>query len=205
MASAATAKAAHLQPEDWIRAAFARLSSDGTESVRVEILARDLGVSKGSFYWHFRDRENLTQEMLARWEQEEIHGIEAAADDQAAAARWARFVERAANAQRARLEVALRAWARRDERVAKSLAAIEKKKARFIADVLRDIGFTPASAESWSELVLLVCLGWHDLATRNSEFQLASRTLGEFLSELVLAASARAADASAHSSSGLRS
>ena len=45
-----------------------RLAEHGVESVRVEVLARDLGVSKGSFYWHFRDRGELLEKLLARWE-----------------------------------------------------------------------------------------------------------------------------------------
>ena len=42
-----------------------RLARHGIESVRVEVLARDLGVSKGSFYWHFRDRSELLEKLLA--------------------------------------------------------------------------------------------------------------------------------------------
>ena len=90
-----------------------------------------------------------------------------------------------------RLEVALRAWARGDERVAARIAAVEKRKSRLIADVLREIGFTEAAAGSWSELVLLICLGWLDRATRDRQFELAGRSLGELLSEFILAASAR--------------
>ena len=72
MATATALKASPLQPDDWIRAAFARLSTEGIESVRIELLARDLGVSKGSFYWHFQDREELLAKMLDRWEGDEI-------------------------------------------------------------------------------------------------------------------------------------
>src|SRR6202522_88496 len=77
MASASPAlKTSPLQPEDWIRAAFARLASEGIEAVRVELLARDLGVSKGSFYWHFQDREELLGRMFDRWEKEEIDWLD---------------------------------------------------------------------------------------------------------------------------------
>src|SRR5271155_404861 len=58
MATATALKSSPLQPDDWIRAAFARLSTEGIESVRIELLARDLGVSKGSFYWHFQAGED---------------------------------------------------------------------------------------------------------------------------------------------------
>jgi len=194
MASPAPApiRSSPLQSQDWIRAASVRFSQDGVEAVRIELLARDLGVSKGSFYWHFRDREDLLNSVLADWEREEIAWLEEASSFQRSpAARWARFVERGAEPQRGRFESALRGWARRDDRVSSRVASIEKERAIYIAGVLREVGFTPEAADAWSELALLVYLGWLDRATRDPEFRLASPGLGEFLSQLVLAASAR--------------
>jgi AcrR family transcriptional regulator len=195
MASAPALKSSPLQPDDWIRAAFARLSTEGIESVRIELLARDLGVSKGSFYWHFQDREELLAKMLDRWESDEIEWLDATVVTPGAAARWAQFIEHCADPGRARVEAALRAWARRDERVASRISSIEKKRTKHIASVLRDIGFTPELAESWAEIALLVYLGWLDRATRDLEFQVAGRSLGESLSDLILAASDRSTPA----------
>jgi AcrR family transcriptional regulator len=193
MASPSPIRVPSLQPDDWIRAAFARLSAQGVESVRVEILARDLGATKGSFYWHFKDREDLLSRMLLQWEEEETRWLEEAREaNSGAAARWAVFVERSANPDRARLEVSFRAWARRDECIAGHIATIEAKRRAHIASVLRDVGFTPSSAERWSEVALLVYLGWMDRATRDPGFQLTGRGLGEFLSDLILAASSPA-------------
>jgi AcrR family transcriptional regulator len=194
MASAAPApiKPTPLQPLDWVRAAIARLSQEGIEAVRVEVLARDLRVSKGSFYWHFRDREDLLNSMLAQWEGDETAWLhQAAGGEKSAAARWATYVERSSEVQRCRFEAALRAWARCDDRVAVRVAIIEKGRREFIAEVLQDVGFAPRSAESWADLAQLVYLGWLDRSTRDAEFRLSGRGLGEFLSELVLAASAR--------------
>jgi AcrR family transcriptional regulator len=193
MASVAPArsKPAPLQPSDWLRAASARLSQQGIEAVRIEGLARELGVSKGSFYWHFRDREDLLNSLLAHWEYEETSWLrEAASGEKSAATRWATLVERNSNAQRCRFEAALRSWARCDDRIAIRIAAIEKGQREFIADVLQDVGFATRAADSWADFAQLVYLGWLDRSTRDAEFRLAGRGLGEFLSELVLAASA---------------
>jgi len=179
-----------LHRDDWLKAAFARLSDLGVEAVRVEVLARDLGVSKGSFYWHFRNRIDLLERMLARWQEEELHSMDPA-EELSAASRWARFVQRTADPGRVRIEVALRAWARRDELVAREVAAVERRRLALIATVLRDVGFTQAAADAWSQVALLVSLGWLDRTTRDRQFQLAGRGLGEFLSQLVLAASSR--------------
>jgi AcrR family transcriptional regulator len=193
MASASPVRESPLQPDNWIQAAFLRLTAQGVEAVRIEILARDLGATKGSFYWHFKDREDLLSRMLLQWEGEETQWLEEAREVKSgAAARWARFVERSSNADRARLEVSFRAWARRDDVIASHVAAIEANRRAHIVSVLRDVGFTPSTAEKWSEIAMLVHLGWMDRATRDPEFQLSGRGLGEFLSDLILAASAPA-------------
>jgi AcrR family transcriptional regulator len=56
--------------EDWLRAARLALLKGGVQAVRVERLSRDLHVTKGSFYWHFKDREELLELLLREWEEE---------------------------------------------------------------------------------------------------------------------------------------
>jgi AcrR family transcriptional regulator len=191
MAAAAPIRPSPLQPEDWIQAGFSQLSAHGVETVRVEILARNLGATKGSFYWHFKDREELLLRLLLRWENEEERWLEETAELQSgAAARWARFVARCADPERARLEAAMYAWSRQEERVAGCVATIETKRRAHVVSVLRNVGFTLSAAEKWSEVAWLICLGWMDKTTRDPEFRLAHRELGGFLSDLILAASA---------------
>jgi AcrR family transcriptional regulator len=199
MATPAPFRASPLQPNDWIRAGIVQLAREGVESVRVEVLARELGVSKGSFYWHFRDRDELLMQILQSWENSEAEWLSAEESGQTekgnAAIRWARFVERSADPERIREEIGVRTWARRDERVALRVADVEKRKVRVIANILADVGFACDAAESWSEMVCLVYSGWLDRSARDGEFRLAGKGLGELLSELVLAASAKATSA----------
>ena len=56
--------------EDWLKAARLALLHRGAAGVRVEVLARALGVTKGSFYWHFHDRRELMEALLREWEEE---------------------------------------------------------------------------------------------------------------------------------------
>lgn len=56
--------------DDWTYAALAALARSGVSAVAVGPLARELGVTRGSFYWHFRDHEQLLVEALERWERE---------------------------------------------------------------------------------------------------------------------------------------
>jgi AcrR family transcriptional regulator len=52
---------------DWIEAAIAMLAEDNVEALRVDTLAEKLGVTKGSFYWHFKGREDLLSGVLDAW------------------------------------------------------------------------------------------------------------------------------------------
>src|SRR3954471_16809595 len=65
-----TRTADRLRPEDWTKAALAAIADKGTANVSVERLARELGATKGSFYWHFKDRPALITAALDRWEHE---------------------------------------------------------------------------------------------------------------------------------------
>src|SRR5829696_5322648 len=63
-------RAGALKAEDWVAAARAAMAEGGIDAVAVEPLARRLGVTKGSFYWHFKDRKALLKATLERWEKE---------------------------------------------------------------------------------------------------------------------------------------
>jgi AcrR family transcriptional regulator len=62
--------ARELGKQDWLRAARLALLKGGVEALKVERLARDLRVTKGSFYWHFKDRGELCELLLREWEEE---------------------------------------------------------------------------------------------------------------------------------------
>ena len=64
----------NLDRERWEQAALAALERGGLAAVAVEPLARELGVTKGSFYWHFRTRHDLIAATVARWERDHVDG-----------------------------------------------------------------------------------------------------------------------------------
>ena len=66
---------ARLSAEDWAQAALDQIAEQGVASVAVEPLARRLGVTKGSFYWHFPSRDALLQAALERWESVEQEAV----------------------------------------------------------------------------------------------------------------------------------
>ena len=86
-AAAQSPRTARLSAEDWAQAALDLVAEQGVAAVAVEPLARRLGVTKGSFYWHFPSRDALLQAALERWEaieQESVFGsLEAVPDPRA--------------------------------------------------------------------------------------------------------------------------
>lgn len=79
-----TERNGRLSAEDWAQAALDMIADQGVAAVAVEPLARRLGVTKGSFYWHFPSRDALLAAALERWEaveQETVFGqLEAVSD-----------------------------------------------------------------------------------------------------------------------------
>jgi len=127
---------ASLTPEAWIDAATAVLVDQGIDHVRVDVLAGQLGVTRGSFYWHFRDREDLLRRVLQAWRERATEALtsrlEHAHDDPREQLRdliSLPFRGRAAT-RAARIELAIRAWARRD---AMARAAVDEADASRIA------------------------------------------------------------------------
>ncbi len=65
-----TGRAGFLTAEDWVRAAVGAIEEGGVGAVAVEPLAKKLGVTKGSFYWHFENRDALLRAVLEWWQRE---------------------------------------------------------------------------------------------------------------------------------------
>ena len=141
-------------PDDWIRAAHRILESRGIDAVRVEVLAKEMSVTKGSFYWHFRDRPDLLQRMLTAWRDAATEQIIHRFESRELSARelirdLLSLPFRGESAkQAAAIELAIRAWARRDEAARAVLDEVDKKRLTYIAECFRALGFSAAESKS---------------------------------------------------------
>lgn len=184
--------AARLARRDWVRAAVDILSLKGVDSVRVEVLAKKLNISKGSFYWHFKDRRDLLEAVLDEWEMRQSDWNAESEGVLNAVERWARLFEFLSQPDYARLEMAISSWARQDEKVALRVAKADRKRVAYLARVFREIGFTTSQAAEWANAAMLIYLGWMDRMTRAVPQDESDAPLAELLSRFVLAASALA-------------
>ena len=70
-----TSAASRLGPDAWIDAAYKLFETGGIKAVRVDPLSKTLGVTRGSFYWHFEDRDALLRAILKRWCNEQTEQV----------------------------------------------------------------------------------------------------------------------------------
>ena len=147
--------------EDWIRAALLALAEGGTPAVAVEPLAGRLGATKGSFYWHFRDRADLIEAALATWERtatdEIIAELETVADP---VERLRRCLEIAMALEEDEYPDVRLLPSAGDPVVAPVAARVQEKRLAFLARCFRDMGFAPAESRRRAELAYSVYLGW---------------------------------------------
>ena len=137
-----------LEREDWISAGLRALAADGVEAVRVERLAAALKVTKGSFYWHFKDRPALLAALLDAWKaratQDVITTVDAGATDPLQRLR-ALFALTVPND--GRLDLAVRAWAAQDVTAQAALDEIDARRLGYLETQFLALGF-PAPAAS---------------------------------------------------------
>ena len=144
-----------LTKDDWLRAAMERLRTRGIGGVRVLPLAKELGVSRGSFYWHFEDRDDLLRSMLDWWDREMTDSVIQLADQHRGSPkeRLMAVAEDVVRSQRNRYEAAIRTWAEGDKRAAKTLRRVVHKRLDYITGLFREAGFSPADARARGDLL----------------------------------------------------
>jgi AcrR family transcriptional regulator len=165
-AAAPAVEGPRLTRDAWLDAAFTAVVEGGFGDVRVLLLADRLGVTRGSFYWHFADHAGLMQALLARWRAQEEAGLAyvAAMDtghprsllDQLLDHALKRGGKRLANT---RFELALRGLARRDEAVANLLHHIDVARVKAFEGLFLRIGIAEQEARELATMFYLGVVG----------------------------------------------
>ncbi|MEW1912766.1 TetR/AcrR family transcriptional regulator [Kitasatospora sp. NPDC085895] len=150
--------------DDWTMAALRALARGGVAAVAVDVLAKELGVTRGSFYWHFDNREALLVAALEAWERrtttELVEAVRAEPDP------WVRarvlFAEALGGEKIAGLEPALVAQTAHPA-VAAVVTRVTRTRLAFLAEVFAGIGHDPQSARHRSLAAYAAYLGWLEL------------------------------------------
>lgn len=182
------AEAIRLTPDDWLDAAFEAVVEGGFDNIRVLAIADGLGVTRGSFYWHFTDHPALVAALLLRWRErqasadrllEAIHSDDPRADlqrvlDAALARGGADFKEM-------RFELALRDLARRDAEVSRLLIEVDESRRALLESKFQRLTGDARSAAELAVLFYLAIAGAHQALARTP----AMPRLGELLRHII--------------------
>jgi AcrR family transcriptional regulator len=136
---------------DWAEAALQLIAEAGLSALTVDTLARRLGVTKGSFYWHFKSRQELVEAAIGRWEQkattENIAGLSAVADPRQ---RLWLMIDASTQAPRARSVYAALAEGAAEPTVRRVLNRVASARIGYLETCYRELGLTPAQAKARS-------------------------------------------------------
>lgn len=155
------ARGPRLSRERWVDAALTLLAEGGRGAVQVEPLARRLRVTKGSFYWHFRDLGELLDASLRRWEDVETLAIKerVEAGGGTAVERLRRLFTIALGRRAVALEVALRQWAGSDRRARAAVARVDRRRLGYLSALFAEACLAAEEAQARGFLAYAVLFG----------------------------------------------
>jgi AcrR family transcriptional regulator len=161
-----------LSSEDWIEAALSVLVQDGIEAVQITTLARQLQVTRGSFYWHFDSREALLDALIAEWRARNTGVmVEAIADtpslDDGILALFAVWVDHTRFDPA--LDQAIRYWARHDEALRKTVKAEDSARVAAIAGFFTRHGFHQPEAFIRARVIYFTQISYYALRVEEDE------------------------------------
>jgi AcrR family transcriptional regulator len=171
----------------WIEEGLRALAAGGPDAVRIETMARALGVTRGGFYGHFADRQALLDEMLDTWERsttdEVIERVEREGGDARAKLRRT-FVLTASGEGLVGIDLAVRDWSRRDQTVAERLRRIDNRRMDYLRSLFGSFCPDPDDVEARCLLSFSLLIGDHFIAadhgshSRDDVVRLALRRIG---------------------------
>lgn len=145
-----------LTADDWIREGLKALAKSGFTSLKADPLAKAMGVSRGSFYWHFADLGAFHAAVLKRWR--DIAAEQIIADVEAAGDEPLEALLRRSFGARLDLERAVRNWAAFDTAAQGAVRAIDRRRIDYIATLLTMRGL--ATAQARAQILYWIFLGF---------------------------------------------
>ena len=179
-----------LTPADWIDAATQVLVDKSIDAVRVDVLAKGLKVTRGSFYWHFQDRDDLLRQLLKSWRDAATEQIlnrfeRSGAAPEALVRELASLPFRGRSAAAsASIELAIRAWARRDEMARQVVDEVDAKRLSYVSQCFVALGFTFQEAGMRAFLLYSYMISESLMHGQGTEAQRQARR--EFVEKLLL-------------------
>jgi len=150
----------------WIDEGLKALAAGGPDAVRIDVLAKTLGVTRGGFYWHFDDRQALLDAMLETWERrsidEVLERVESEGGDASDKVRRAGMLT--FSPALLPIDLAVRDWARRDEVVGERLRRVDNGRMAYLRRLIGELSADEGDVEARSLLAFSLAIGNHFIA-----------------------------------------
>jgi AcrR family transcriptional regulator len=148
----------------WIEAGLKELGRGGIERVRVEVLAKSLGITKGGFYRRFKDRGALLEAILHAWARGRIDAIKEQTElgDENARERLRSLIKlysERANPEGMAIELAIRQWARSDAAALAAVVSVDDARLKGCAQLYRELGLSAKDAQARAVLLYAFIFG----------------------------------------------
>jgi AcrR family transcriptional regulator len=149
-----------LKPEDWIRAAIEGLLKRGVKGLRIAHLARELGVTPGSFYWHFQDRDEFRDRILQYWRNEMLsRAMRVVRDVGKGSAKLRTLPDILIQRGLPDYDAAIRTWSLTEPVAAAEIAKVDALRVRWLTNMFEEAGVSSDVAALRAQTVFWVFLG----------------------------------------------
>jgi len=136
-----------LDRDAWLKKALDVLFASGIAQVKIEVIARKLKLTKGSFYWHFRNRDDLLRSMVDWWRSNQLRFISslthARADPKAIIRAVIAFTQHTEDSHH---DIAMREFARFNKQAAKAVTEVDQLRVSYLAELFSTAGFDPVES-----------------------------------------------------------
>lgn len=175
-----------LSVADWERGALSMIAEQGVQAVAVEPLARRLGVTKGSFYWHFHSREALLKAALARWEHHDQESLDAIALEFVnPRERLAQLFRRVARRRTTHAIYSALIAARDQPVVSRVMERVSARRMMFLAEAYLALGLATEAAQHQARLAYAAFVGFLQLSPQGPEASLKPKTFDAYLEHVI--------------------
>jgi AcrR family transcriptional regulator len=148
-----------LTAQDWIDFALTTLAHEGFEALKADVLARKLGVSRGSFYWHFTDLGTFHTRVIEHWRERATEASIADLEKYDPGEERLETLVRRGFGHDGVLEIRMRAWADNNAEAARVVNDIDRRRRDYIEQMLVQAGIAPSLATTRAQILYWTYLG----------------------------------------------
>lgn len=186
MSQATQNKRVTLSAADWEQGALKMIAELGLSAVAVEPLARRMGITKGSFYWHFANRDTLLEQALQRWEEHDMRNLATSLDTISDPRMRLESFFRRASRERLTHEVYSALCAAADHpHVEPVLERVAARRMEHIAKAFSELGFSDRAAEHRARLTYSAYLGFLQLQRQRQAPNLSSEDFEAYVEHVI--------------------